>query len=144
MATARAEAATQAQDRTRKQVGQLAGDLYRNGGLNPTLTTFVSGNGEALQQAATLQAISASRSRAFESAETAAAAAQSLTAAAQDANRAADDAAKTAEARKAQADEANAGPGPGGRRSPGATDHPGGPAGAAAEHHRGVGIGAGG
>ncbi|MDR6414350.1 C40 family peptidase [Pseudarthrobacter sulfonivorans] len=107
VATARAEAATQAEDRTRKQVGQLAGDLYRNGGLNPTLTTFVSGQGEALQQAATLQAISASRSRAFESAETAAAAAQSLTAAAQDANRAADEAAKTAEARKAQAEEAN-------------------------------------
>ncbi|MFY9635436.1 MAG: glycoside hydrolase, partial [Cellulosimicrobium cellulans] len=107
-ATARAEAATKAQDRTRKQVGQLAGDLYRNGGLNPTLTTFVSGNGEALQQAATLQALSASRSRAFESAETAAAAAQSLTASAQDANRAADNAARTAEARKAQAEEANA------------------------------------
>ena len=98
----------QAQEKTRKQVGQLAGDLYRNGGLNPTLTTFVSGNGEALQQAATLQAISASRSRAFESAETAAAAAQSLTAAAQDANRAADDAAKTAETRKAEAEGANA------------------------------------
>jgi cell wall-associated NlpC family hydrolase len=108
VATARADSAVQVQDRTRRQVGQLAGDLYRNGGLNPTLTTFVSGNGEALQQAATLQAISASRSRAFESAETAAAAAQSLTAAAQDANRAADDAAKTAEGRKAQAGKADA------------------------------------
>jgi cell wall-associated NlpC family hydrolase len=108
VATARADSAVQVQDRTRRQVGQLAGDLYRNGGLNPTLTTFVSGNGEALQQAATLQAISASRSRAFESAETAAAAAQSLTAAAQDANRAADDAAKTAEGRKAQAEKADA------------------------------------
>ncbi|PTT65139.1 glycoside hydrolase, partial [Arthrobacter sp. HMWF013] len=107
-ATAKAKTAAELQDKTRKQVGQLAGDLYRNGGLNPTLTTLVSGNGEALQQAATLEAISASRSRAFESADTAAIAARSLTAAAEDANRAADDAARTAEARKAEAEQANA------------------------------------
>lgn len=106
-ATAKAKVAEQEQDKTRKQIGQLAGDLYRNGGMNPALSTFVSG-GEVLQQAATLEAISASRSRAFESAETAAAAAQSLTAAAQDANRAADDAARSAEARKDEAEQANA------------------------------------
>lgn len=107
VATAKATAATHEQDRTRKQVGQLAGDLYRNGGLNPTLGTFVSGNAEDLHQAATLEAISASRSRAFESAASAASASQSLTAAAEDANRAADDAAREAEARKAQAEQAN-------------------------------------
>ena len=106
-ATAKAKAAGQERDKTRKQIGQLAGDLYRNGGMNPALSTFVSG-GEVLQQAATLEAISASRSRAFESAETAAAAAQSLTAAAQDANRAADDAARNAEARQKEAEQANA------------------------------------
>jgi cell wall-associated NlpC family hydrolase len=106
-ATAKAKAAEQEQDKTRKQIGRLAGDLYRNGGMNPALSTFVSG-GEVLQQAATLEAISASRSRAFESAETAAAAAQSLTAAAQDANRAADDAARNAEARQEEAEQANA------------------------------------
>lgn len=78
-------------------MGQLAGDLYRNGGLNPALSTFAGGNGEVLQQAATLEAISASRSRAFESAENAASAAKSLTAAADDANRAADDAARAAD-----------------------------------------------
>ncbi|MBT2531093.1 C40 family peptidase [Arthrobacter sp. ISL-48] len=107
-AMAKAEAAGQEQDKTRKQIGQLAGDLYRNGGMNPALSTFMSGSGEVLEQAATLEAISASRSRAFESAETAAAAARSLTAAAEDANRAADDAARNAEARKTEAEQANA------------------------------------
>jgi cell wall-associated NlpC family hydrolase len=108
LASAKAASAEAEQAKTRKQVGQLAGDLYRNGGLNPTLTTFVSGKGEVLQQAATLEAISASRSRAFEAAENAASAAKSLTAAAQDANRAADDAARAAEDRKADAERANA------------------------------------
>lgn len=108
LASARAASAEAEQAKTRKQVGQLAGDLYRNGGLNPALSTFVSGNGEVLKQAATLEAISASRSRAFEAAENAASAAKSLTAAAEDANRAADDAARAAEDRKAEAERANA------------------------------------
>jgi cell wall-associated NlpC family hydrolase len=108
LATAKAQAAEREQDRTRKQVGQLAGDLYRNGGMNPALSTFVSGGAEILEQAATLEAISASRSRAFESAGAAAAAAESLTAAAEDANRAADSAARNAEVRKAEAEAANA------------------------------------
>jgi cell wall-associated NlpC family hydrolase len=108
LASARAASAEAEQAKTRKQVGQLAGDLYRNGGLNPALSTFVSGNGEVLKQAATLEAISASRSRAFQAAENAASAAKSLTAAADDANRAADDAARTAEDRKVEAERANA------------------------------------
>lgn len=108
LASAKAASAEAEQAKTRKQVGQLAGDLYRNGGLNPALSTFVSGNGEVLKQAATLEAISASRTRAFEAAENAASAAKSLTAAAEDANRAADDAARSAEDRKAEAERANA------------------------------------
>ncbi|KIS28869.1 glycoside hydrolase, partial [Arthrobacter sp. SPG23] len=108
LASAKAASAEAEQAKTRKQVGQLAGDLYRNGGLNPALSTFVSGNGEVLKQAATLEAISASRGRAFEAAENAASAAKSLTAAAEDANRAADDAARSAEDRKAEAERANA------------------------------------
>lgn len=108
LASAKAASAESEQAKTRKQVGQLAGDLYRNGGLNPALSTFVSGKGEVLQQAATLEAISASRSRAFEAAENAASAAKSLTAAAEDANRAADDAARAAEDRKGEAERANA------------------------------------
>lgn len=107
VASAKASSAREQQDKTRKQVGQLAGDLYRNGGLNPTLGTIASGS-ESLQQAATLEALSASRSRAFEAADTAATAYRSLTAAADDATKAADDAAKTAEQRKSQAEQANA------------------------------------
>ena len=108
VATARAAAADKEQSRSRKAVGQLAGDLYRNGGLNPELSGLVTGTGDVLAKAATLQALTAGRSRAFAEAETTAAAAESLTAAAADAQRAADDAAKTAETLKVQADQANA------------------------------------
>ena len=108
VSTARATAADKEQSRSRKAVGQLAGDLYRNGGLNPELSGLVTGTGDVLAKAATLQALTAGRSRAFAEAETTAAAAESLTAAAADAQRAADDAAKTAETLKAQADQANA------------------------------------
>ena len=107
VAAARASAAGEEQAKTRKQIGQLAGDLYRSGGLNPALSSFVTGTGNALQQAATLEAVTAGRTRAFQSAETAAVAAESLTAAADDANRAADEAARTAEARKLDAERAN-------------------------------------
>ena len=107
-AAARASAADKEQAKSRKEIGQLAGDLYRNGGLNPALSSFVTGNGDVLEQAATLQALSAGRSRAFETAEASASAAESLTAAAADARRAADDAAKTAESLKAAAEQANA------------------------------------
>ncbi|HEY3573283.1 MAG TPA: C40 family peptidase [Arthrobacter sp.] len=108
VATARAAAADKEQSKSRKAVGQLAGDLYRNGGLNPELSGLVTGTGDVLAKAATLQALTAGRSRAFTAAETTAAAAESLTAAAADARRAADDAAKTAETLKAAADQANA------------------------------------
>ncbi|MFE4833105.1 C40 family peptidase [Arthrobacter sp. NPDC056691] len=108
VATARAAAADKEQSKSRKAVGQLAGDLYRNGGLNPELSGLVTGTGDVLAKAATLQALTAGRSRAFTAAETTAAAAESLTAAAAEARRAADDAAKTAETLKAAADQANA------------------------------------
>lgn len=108
VATARAEAADKEHAKSRKEIGHLAGDLYRNGGLNPALSSFVTGKGDVLEQAATLQALTAGRSRAFETAETTASAAESLTAAAADARRAADDAAKTAESLKGAAEQANA------------------------------------
>ncbi|WP_284987519.1 C40 family peptidase [Arthrobacter sp. fls2-241-R2A-172] len=106
-ARAQASAAREQQDRTRKQVGQIAGDLYRNGGVNPALVTLAGGS-ESFQQAATLEALSARRNRDLEVAIGAAAASKSLSAAADDATKAADDAAKTAEQRKTQAEEANA------------------------------------
>lgn len=107
VAAAKASAAGAEERKMRKQIGQLAGDLYRNGGLNPALSSFVSGSGNALEQAATLEAVTAGRSRAFQSAETAAVAAESLTAAADDANRAAAEAARTADTRKLDAERAN-------------------------------------
>ena len=107
LAAARAAAAESEQAKARKLVGQLAGDLYRNGGMTPGLGSLVGGNGETLQQAATLEAVAASRTRAFQSAETAAAAAKSSKDAAAEADRAADEAARTAESRKTDAERAN-------------------------------------
>ena len=107
VAAAKAAAAGADHQKTRQQIGQLAGDLYRHGGLNPVLSSLASGSGNALQQAATLEAVTAGRTRAFQSAETAAVAAESLTAAAADATRAADEAARTAESRKRDAEQAN-------------------------------------
>ena len=59
VATARAAAADKEQSKSRKAVGQLAGDLYRNGGLNPELSGLVTGSGDVLAKAATLQALTA-------------------------------------------------------------------------------------
>ena len=106
LADAKAAAAEAEQKKARRLIGQLAGDLYRNGGMTPALS-LVSGNGEALQQAATLEAVAAGRNRAFQAAENAAAAARSSKDAAADADRAADDAARTAESRKTDAERAD-------------------------------------
>lgn len=107
LADAKAAAAEAEQAKARKVIGQLAGDLYRNGGMTPGLGSLVGGNGETLQQAATLESVAASRTRAFQAAETAAAAAASTKDAAAEARRAADDAAATAESRKSDAERAN-------------------------------------
>ncbi|MDN3935898.1 C40 family peptidase [Arthrobacter sp. YD4] len=107
LADAKASAAEAEQAEARKVIGQLAGDLYRNGGMTPGLGSLVGGNGETLQQAATLESVAASRTRAFQAAETAAAAAASTKDAAAEARRAADDAAATAESRKSDAERAN-------------------------------------
>ncbi|MFC8410867.1 C40 family peptidase [Arthrobacter sp. NPDC057259] len=107
LADAKASAAEAEQAKARKVIGQLAGDLYRNGGMTPGLGSLMGGNGETLQQAATLESVAASRTRAFQAAETAAAAAASTKDAAAEAGRAADDAAATAESRKSDAERAN-------------------------------------
>lgn len=107
-AEAKAAAAESEQEKARKLIGQLAGDLYRNGGMTPALGNLMGGDGEALQQAATLEAMAAGRTRAYQTAETAAAAAQSSKDAAAEADRAADDAARTAESRKLDAERADA------------------------------------
>ena len=57
--TARAEAAkaTEYYDAVKKQVGQLAGDLYRNGGINPGVSSMLnaSEHNDVLYKAATMQ-----------------------------------------------------------------------------------------
>ncbi len=107
LAAAKAAAAETEQAKTRKLIGQLAGDLYRNGGMTPGLGSLMGGDGQSLQQAATLEALAASRTRAFQAAENAAAAAKSSKDAAAEADRAADDAARTADSRKADAKRAD-------------------------------------
>ncbi|NUU31322.1 hypothetical protein [Arthrobacter sp. C9C5] len=144
LAEAKAAAAESEQKKARTLIGQLAGDLYRNGGMTPALGSLVGGNGEALQQAATLEAVAASRTRAFQSAETAAAAAQSSKDAAAEADRAADDAARTAESRKADAGTRRRGQAESSVRGRGAADGPGRPTRHPSQHHRGTRISAGG
>jgi peptidoglycan DL-endopeptidase CwlO len=107
-AAARAALAGKEQAKARKDVGRLAAEMYRNGGVDPALSTLASGQGELLEQAATMEAFTNSRTRTFESAEVAAATAKSLTDAAAEARKAADDAAKAAEERKAEAESADA------------------------------------
>ncbi|OFI38402.1 glycoside hydrolase [Arthrobacter sp. SW1] len=104
----RAESASKEQTKARKDMGRLAAEMYRNGGIDPALSTLASGQGQLLEQAATLEAYTSNQARTFESAEAAAAAAESLTAAAEDARKAADNAARAAAERKAEAEAADA------------------------------------
>lgn len=74
--TARAEAdkATQYYDAVKKQVGQLAGDLYRNGGINPGVSSMLnaSEHNDVLYKAATMQTLAANRSATLTTAQQAA------------------------------------------------------------------------
>ncbi|WP_417217523.1 NlpC/P60 family protein [Arthrobacter sp.] len=74
--TARAEAAkaTAYYDAVKKQVGQLAGDLYRNGGINPGVSSMLnaSEHNDVLYKAATMQTLAANRSATLTTAQQAA------------------------------------------------------------------------
>lgn len=74
--TARAEAAkaTEYYDAVKKQVGQLAGDLYRNGGINPGVSSMLnaSEHNDVLYKAATMQTLAANRSATLTTAQQAA------------------------------------------------------------------------
>jgi cell wall-associated NlpC family hydrolase len=78
---AAAEASAQAlksgtyHDAVREQVGQLAGDLYRNGGISPGVTSLLERNdgNDVLYKAATMDALATNRSNALETAQQAAA-----------------------------------------------------------------------
>lgn len=73
---ARTEAtkATRYYDTVKKQVGQLAGDLYRNGGINPGVTSMLndSEDSDVLYKAATMQTLAANRSATLTTAQQAA------------------------------------------------------------------------
>ncbi len=106
---AQADAATRIYGKAKIQVGQLAGDLYRNGGMTPSVQSMLTGaaSTDALYQASTLMALGQNRSQTFQNAETAAAAAKSLRDQADQASRAAADAAKAADDARHTATAAN-------------------------------------
>ncbi|MGN6403877.1 MAG: C40 family peptidase, partial [Sinomonas sp.] len=102
---AAADAAAAADRAAREQVGNLAAELYRSGGINPSVQAFVADDaGAVLDRAAALQSINTRRAEAFSSAQQAAEASKQLHEQADEAARAADDAARAAEQAKSAAD----------------------------------------
>ncbi|MFP5316120.1 MAG: coiled-coil domain-containing protein, partial [Actinomycetes bacterium] len=82
------------------ELGQLAADIYRAGGIMPdsSLLAFAQDPGSIMYQASTVEGMAASRSRTVSQAETAASSLDSLKADARQAEEAAAEAAETAEA----------------------------------------------
>jgi peptidoglycan DL-endopeptidase CwlO len=82
------------------ELGQLAADIYRAGGIMPdsSLLAFAQDPGSIMYQASTVEGMAASRSRTVSQAETAASSLDSLKADARQAEQAAAEAAETAEA----------------------------------------------
>ena len=81
------------------ELGQLAADIYRAGGIMPdsSLLSFAQDPGSIMYQASTVEGMAASRSRTVNQAETAAKSLESLQADARNAEQAAADAAEAAE-----------------------------------------------
>ncbi|MUK01582.1 glycoside hydrolase, partial [Vibrio cholerae] len=111
LAEARAVEAADERDAAEEQVGRLAGDLYRSGGMNPGIESVLDGTDpdEVMYRASTLYGLSSTSTRTLEDAESASEAWASLTEDAAAARQAAQDAADTAEeagsvAREAAAD----------------------------------------
>lgn len=95
---AKADQAAAASEKARSQVGQLAGEIYKNGGINTSLPNLLTStkSADVLYQAATLMAITENRNRKLDKAQTTAATASSLKDAAEQSRKAADAAAKAA------------------------------------------------
>lgn len=102
---AKAAAAAAAQKQAKAQLGQLAGSLYKNGGLDLSVQGLLTSTDadNALYQASTLMALGNNRAHTFDTAESAAATSAALEAQAAEASGAATEAAKTAEASRARA-----------------------------------------
>ncbi|MDN6171050.1 MAG: hypothetical protein L0J08_10980, partial [Micrococcaceae bacterium] len=73
-ASTEAAKATKYYDSVKKQVGQLASDLYRNGGVNPGITSLVndSEHNDVLYKAATMNTLATNRSNTLTTAQQAA------------------------------------------------------------------------
>ncbi|MHA7275428.1 C40 family peptidase [Arthrobacter sp. Hz1] len=97
--TALAEAAALTHDAASVQVGQLAGDLYRSGGVTPGMTMLLSGENpdEIMARASTVYGLSANRATTFTNAQTAAKTWEALRLDAAAARQAAADAAEIAQ-----------------------------------------------
>lgn len=93
-ARAEAERATEYLVNSKKEVGALASDLYRNGGINPGVATLLESDAQSdvLYKASTMGALSANRARTVTTAEEAAALWKAWQDYANDAEKAANDA----------------------------------------------------
>ena len=93
-ARAEAERATEYLVTSKKEVGALASDLYRNGGINPGVVTLLESDAQSdvLYKASTMGALSANRARTVTTAEEAAALWKAWQDYANDAEKAANDA----------------------------------------------------
>lgn len=93
-ARAEAERATEYLVSSKKEVGALASDLYRNGGINPGVVTLLESDAQSdvLYKASTMGALSANRARTVTTAEEAAALWKAWQDYASDAEQAANDA----------------------------------------------------
>lgn len=108
-AKGKAEAAAAEFKTAKAQLGTLAGSLYKSGGLNLDVQTFLASTNadDAIYQASALQALTATRSNTLASAQSASATSTALQAAAAAAQKAADDATKAADDSKAKAQSAS-------------------------------------
>ncbi|MET4004555.1 cell wall-associated NlpC family hydrolase [Arthrobacter sp. UYCu511] len=104
-AKGKSEAARSAHSKAKTQLGQLAGNLYKSGGVGLSVQTLLTSDegDDALYQASTLMALSSNRANTFASAEAAAATSAALDAQALAASTAATEATTAAEASRAQA-----------------------------------------
>lgn len=107
-AKAKSEAARSAHGKAKKELGQLAGNLYKSGGVGLSVQTLLTSEDgdDALYQASTLMALSSSRANTFASAESAAATSAALDAQALAASTAAEQATAAAESSRALAQRA--------------------------------------
>ncbi|WP_243399749.1 C40 family peptidase [Arthrobacter glacialis] len=104
-ATAKAAEATSAHKNAKAQLAQLAGSLYKSGGLDLGVQTILASSDadDTLYQASTLLALSANRAHTFAAAQAAAATSTALNAQAEAASKAAQDATAAAESSRTQA-----------------------------------------